>query len=84
MVHQIAHWADPLYLGDYPKEMKDQIKKLSLDEGHTVSRLPEFTEDEKIMINGTLDFYSLQMYSSRIVTSSDPLKRKLLHLIGVT
>lgn len=64
--------------------MKDQIKKLSLDEGHTVSRLPEFTEDEKIMINGTLDFYSLQMYSSRIVTSSDPLKRKLLHLIGVT
>ena len=64
--------------------MKDQIKKLSLDEGHTVSRLPEFTEDEKIMINGTLDFYSLQMYSSRIVTSSDPLKRKLLHLIGVS
>ena len=64
--------------------MKDQIKKLSLDEGHTVSRLPEFTEDEKIMINGTLDFYSLQMYSSRIVTSSDPLECKLLHLIGVT
>ena len=83
MVHQIAHWADPLYLGDYPKEMKDQIKKLSLDEGHAESRLPEFTEDEKIMINGTLDFYSLQMYSSRIVTSSDPLKCKLLYLKDV-
>ena len=80
MVHQIAHWADPLYLGDYPKEMKDQIKKLSLNEGHTKSRLPEFTEEEKIMINGTLDFYSLQMYSSRIVTSSEPLKCKIFNV----
>ena len=55
MVHQIAHWADPLYYGDYPKEMKDQIRKLSLDEGHSGSRLPEFSEEERILINGTLD-----------------------------
>lgn len=48
------------------------IDKLSEEEGHSVSRLPEFTAEEKEMIKGTCDFYSLQMYSTRLVTKKDP------------
>ena len=43
-----------------------------MEEGHSVSRLPEFTAEEKEMIKGTCDFYSLQMYSTRLVTKKDP------------
>ena len=46
--------------------------KLSQEEGHSVSRLPEFTAEEKEMVKGTCDFYSLQMYSTRLVTKKDP------------
>ena len=83
MVHQIAHWVDPLYHGDYPVEMKNQLKKLARRENLAVSRLPEFTSEEKEMIKGTLDFYSLQMYSSRIITKqadyTDPMRLCLDH-----
>ena len=76
MVHQIAHWVDPLYYGDYPTEMKNQIGRLSRDEGWETSRLPEFTDEEKVLIKGTLDYYALQMYSSRIVTTTDAYPEK--------
>lgn len=38
--------------GDYPEVMKEVIKKRSMEAGLNVSRLPEFTEDEKEMIQG--------------------------------
>ena len=76
MVHQIGQWADPIYTGDYPVEMKNQIARLSFDEGWETSRLPEFTQEEKIMLNGTCDFYSLQMYSSRIVTGKNKERKR--------
>ena len=33
MVHSIAHYADAVYFGDYPVEMKNQIARLSFEEG---------------------------------------------------
>ena len=50
MVHHIAHWADPIYFGDYPEELKEQLGRLSAQEGHDVSRLPEFSDEEKELI----------------------------------
>ena len=83
MVHQIAHWVDPLYYGDYPVELKNQMNKLAREEHRTVSRLPEFTAEEKEMLKGALDFYSLQMYSTRLVTTqadyTDPMRLCLDH-----
>ena len=76
MVHEIAQWADPIYTGDYPVEMKNQIARLSREEGWETSRLPEFTDEEKKLLNGTSDFYSLQMYSSRIVTAHEKKLKK--------
>ena len=26
-IHAISHWADPIYKGDYPPEMKERISK---------------------------------------------------------
>nr|XP_018672401.2 lactase-like protein isoform X2 [Ciona intestinalis] len=34
---------------------------------HLGSRLPEFTEEEKAMLNQSSDFFSLQMYTTRYV-----------------
>ena len=51
--------------------MKEQLKRLSDEEGRDESRLPEFTEEEKKLIKGTCDFYSLQMYSTRLITTQD-------------
>ena len=42
----------PLYSGDYPPVMKQQISEKSRAQGFNSSRLPEFTEEEKIMMKG--------------------------------
>lgn len=54
MVFQLAWFADPIYFGDYPAEMKQRL-------GH---RLPRFTRDERRMLKGSSDFFGLNHYSS--------------------
>lgn len=48
--------------------MKKRIAYRSNLEGYNHSRLPEFTEEEKNYIRGTIDYFSLQTYSAYAVT----------------
>ncbi|XP_053113941.1 cytosolic beta-glucosidase-like isoform X3 [Hemicordylus capensis] len=59
-------FATPIFLdGDYPAIMKSKISAVSKRQGCPSSRLPEFTEKEKMMIKGTADFFSLNYYTTR-------------------
>ena len=46
-------FADPLYFGDYPAEMRRIVDGLSAAEGRSTSRLPSFTDEEKTLLKGT-------------------------------
>ncbi|XP_076259862.1 myrosinase 1-like [Rhynchophorus ferrugineus] len=60
-------YADPIFKGNWPQSMIDRIRERSKLEGYSFSRLPDFTEQEKSQINGTADYVSLNMYTSRVV-----------------
>ena len=49
-----AWYSDPIYFGDYPQIMKDQVGE----------RLPNFTEEEKELLKGSVDFYGLNHYTT--------------------
>nr|XP_026692500.1 uncharacterized protein LOC104266271 isoform X3 [Ciona intestinalis] len=63
--------AHPVYVnGDYPEILKEMVRNKTQNETrfqHLGSRLPEFTEEEKAMLNQSSDFFSLQMYTTRYV-----------------
>ena len=46
------------------------FKKIKF-KGITKSRLPEFTEEEKIEIAGSYDFFGLASYTTRVVTHQE-------------
>jgi len=62
----IAWFADPIYRGDYPASMREQL-------GH---RLPTFTAEEKALVHGSNDFYGMNHYCANYIkhktTSPDP------------
>ncbi|MBJ2173540.1 beta-glucosidase [Aureibaculum sp. A20] len=57
----IGWFADPIYLGDYPKVMKDRLG----------DRLPKFTEDEKKLIKNSSDFFGLNHYTTMYAAQDD-------------
>ncbi|KAI8790277.1 lactase-phlorizin hydrolase [Biomphalaria glabrata] len=62
----------PIFInGDYPEVMKERIAERSKSQGLLHSRLPEFTDEEKHIINGSADFFGLNFYTSVYVTN-DP------------
>uniref|UniRef100_H2YTH3 beta-glucosidase n=1 Tax=Ciona savignyi TaxID=51511 RepID=H2YTH3_CIOSA len=66
---RLGWFAHPIYLtGDYPEKMKTQVAKKS---DGTPSRLPVFTDAEKVEIAGTADFFAINGYTSRLVTYQD-------------
>ncbi|KAM4807643.1 cytosolic beta-glucosidase-like [Rhinophrynus dorsalis] len=73
------HWfAKPIFIdGDYPEIMKSVISTNSKIQGLQISRLPQFTNEEKAMIKGTADFFCLNYYTTRkikhcTVTQEEP------------
>nr|AJE75665.1 putative glycosyl hydrolase [Chrysomela lapponica] len=72
-------YAHPIFIGDYPKVMKNNIRRRSLAQGYTKSRLPEFTPEEIEFIKGTADFLGVNMYSSALVT---PVENHDVNAIG--
>jgi beta-galactosidase len=56
----VSWFADPIYFGDYPTSMKERVG----------SRLPSFTEEQKIMIKGTSDFFGLNHYTTMFASDA--------------
>ncbi len=50
----VGWFADPIYLGDYPQVMKDRLGE----------RLPRFTQEEKLLVKGSSDFFGLNHYTT--------------------
>lgn len=57
----LAWFADPIYKGDYPDVMKKRLG----------DRLPTFSEQEKLMIKGTSDFFGLNHYTTMYAAQND-------------
>lgn len=50
----LAWFTDPIYFGHYPASMRERLG----------DRLPEFTEEEKIYVAGSSDFFGLNHYNT--------------------
>jgi lactase-phlorizin hydrolase len=61
----------PLVNGDYPEVMKQRLAMLSSNEGRNNSRLPEFTDSQKVMIKGTIDFIAVNHFNTWYVADSN-------------
>jgi beta-glucosidase len=57
----VGWFADPIYKGDYPNVMRERLG----------DRLPKFSEEEKIMIKGTSDFFGLNHYTTMYAAQAD-------------
>ncbi len=57
----IGWFADPIYFGDYPEVMKERVG----------DRLPKFTDEDRIMIKGSSDFFGLNHYTGLYVSDVD-------------
>mmetsp|Transcript_20385 Transcript_20385/g.30148 ORF Transcript_20385/g.30148 Transcript_20385/m.30148 type:complete len:504 (-) Transcript_20385:473-1984(-) len=60
LLWSVGWFADPIWLGDYPSEMR----------GKCGDRLPTFQDDEKALIKGSSDFFGLNHYSTDLVKDS--------------
>ncbi|XP_054985597.1 lactase-like protein [Sorex araneus] len=65
----LGWFANPIYAGDYPQVMKDQIGRKSAEQGLDTSRLPRFSRQEKSFIRGSSDFLSLGHLATRYITA---------------
>jgi beta-glucosidase len=51
----LGWFADPLWFGDYPASLKQCVK----------DDLPVFTEEEKKMVKGSLDYQGINFYTGK-------------------
>ncbi|KAF5274883.1 hypothetical protein FQA39_LY07065 [Lamprigera yunnana] len=66
----LGYYANPIMGGgNYPELMIDRIAYRSKLEGFSKSRLPEFTSDEKKLINNSYDFLGLNVYTTILVNN---------------
>ncbi|CAG9827046.1 unnamed protein product [Diabrotica balteata] len=64
---RLGIYANPIYVGDYPEIVKTRVAERSKVEGRAQSRLPTFTQEEIEYINGTHDFFGLNVYTAYLV-----------------
>lgn len=65
----IIRYVEPLVYGDYPKIMRELVKE----------RLPEFSEEEKSLLNGSVDFIGMNYYVSSYAQSMKEPPSGILH-----
>lgn len=57
LVWYLAWFADPVFKGDYPAEMKERVKE----------RLPVFTAAQKQDLKGSADFFAINHYATNLL-----------------
>eukprot|EP00826_Nyctotherus_ovalis_P060632 TRINITY_DN852_c0_g1_i1.p1 TRINITY_DN852_c0_g1~~TRINITY_DN852_c0_g1_i1.p1 ORF type:complete len:497 (+),score=119.50 TRINITY_DN852_c0_g1_i1:207-1697(+) len=68
-VFQLDWYAHPLFTGEYPDIMKEIVK----------DRLPKFTEEEKKLLNNSLDFYAFNSYFPQLAERGSNKKEGFEH-----
>lgn len=69
MEFKLGWYANPIYVnGDYPEIMKTMVAEKSAQQGYNTSRLPTFTEEEKLWIVGEAAFVNLLCFSLPMLT----------------
>ncbi|KAJ1351843.1 hypothetical protein KIN20_007997 [Parelaphostrongylus tenuis] len=68
----IDWFVHPLFKGDYPPEMRRNVDGKSMAEGRKTSRLPVFTENEKRMLIGSVDFLGVNYFNTIYVRRFRP------------
>ncbi|CAH0717633.1 unnamed protein product, partial [Brenthis ino] len=64
-----GRYSHPIYSneGGWPEPVQELMAEYSTKQGYPYSNLPSFSEEEKKLIQGTYDFYSLNFYTSRMI-----------------
>lgn len=67
---QWGMYAEPIFSkdGGFPKKLVERVAQKSKEQGFPASRLPEFTEEEKIFVKGASDFFGINHYTSFLVS----------------
>lgn len=70
---QYGLYSDPIFSaeGGFPKDIEARIAEKSAQQGFSKSRLPEFTEEEKVWVRGSSDFYGINHYTARLISASE-------------
>ncbi|XP_046973309.1 myrosinase 1-like [Vanessa cardui] len=68
----VGRYSDPIYSkeGGWPPTIEKMMAEYSKKQGFPYSRLPSFTAEEKKLVQGTYDYFSLNHYTSRQVRSA--------------
>uniref|UniRef100_A0A0K8TC95 Myrosinase 1 n=1 Tax=Lygus hesperus TaxID=30085 RepID=A0A0K8TC95_LYGHE len=69
--HTFGWFSHPVFIGDYPPDMRKRLDELSRRENRNTSRLPYFTQDEINHIKGTADYYGLSQYTIFVATDAE-------------
>ncbi|CAH2096852.1 unnamed protein product [Euphydryas editha] len=71
-----AEWglyAEPIFSeeGGFPKELSHIVAEKSLEMGYKQSRMPEFTDEERKLVQGSSDFFGVNHYSAALVSATE-------------
>nr|XP_056717147.1 lactase/phlorizin hydrolase [Euleptes europaea] len=71
-LHFMLGWfAHPIFVnGDYPDILKSQIQQKNQQCSTIIANLPMFSDKEKLLINGTADFFGLSHYTSWLISDA--------------
>lgn len=71
-LHFMLGWfAHPIFVnGDYSDILKSQIQQTNQQCPTPIVTLPVFSDEDKLLLNGTADFFGLSHYTSRQISTS--------------
>ncbi|XP_052245872.1 lactase/phlorizin hydrolase-like isoform X2 [Dreissena polymorpha] len=69
----VGWFASPVLRGDYSQSLKNMIADRSIAMGEARSMLPEFNQEEKDSLNGSVDFFAANIFTGKVCTNDDSL-----------